>query len=147
MSRKCILYIACSVDGFIAGPEDDLSFLDKMGKQDYGYEAFLKTVDSMIVGRKTYEWVKGKLGYFPTHDLETFVITRSLKGKEDNVVFSDETPTSLVKSLKQQEGENDSLTNAELVKVTFALNELQKEIKKENPTLFSLASTDFEFDE
>ncbi|MEM8896672.1 MAG: hypothetical protein AAGC85_01145, partial [Bacteroidota bacterium] len=49
--------------------------------------------------------------------------------------------------LKQQEGENDSLTNAELVKVTFALNELQKKIKKENPTLFSQASTDFEFDE
>ncbi|MEM7515096.1 MAG: hypothetical protein AAF388_29485, partial [Bacteroidota bacterium] len=49
--------------------------------------------------------------------------------------------------LKQQEGENDSLTNSELLKVTLALNELQKKIKKENPTLFSLANTDFEFDE
>ncbi|MEM9932544.1 MAG: CHAT domain-containing protein [Bacteroidota bacterium] len=49
--------------------------------------------------------------------------------------------------LKQQEEENDSLTNAELMKVTLELNELQKQIKQENPTLFSLASTDFAFDE
>ena len=102
--RKCVLYIATSVDGLISGPNDDLSFLDKMGEEDdYGYSDFLKTVDTMVVGRRTYDWVQEKVGHFPTHDLDTFVIT----GKEisvDQIKVYSGSPTDLVKELKKQEG-------------------------------------------
>ena len=43
MSRKLILYIATSLDGYIAGLDDDLSFLSLVEKEglDYGYNQFL----------------------------------------------------------------------------------------------------------
>lgn len=58
-NRKLILYIACSLDGYIAKPNDDLSFLSMVDRtgEDYGYDDFVKTVDTVIVGRKTYDWV------------------------------------------------------------------------------------------
>jgi dihydrofolate reductase len=51
--RKIILGVAVSLDGFIEGPagEYDWCFTD----QDYGLSDFLKTVDTMFLGRKTYE--------------------------------------------------------------------------------------------
>lgn len=42
MTRKTILYIAASVDGYIAKPGDRLDFLDAVAREgeDYGYSAF-----------------------------------------------------------------------------------------------------------
>jgi dihydrofolate reductase len=53
--RKLIVYIAMSLDGYIAKPNDDLSFLSlvQMEGEDYGYEKFINTVDKVIMGRKT----------------------------------------------------------------------------------------------
>ncbi|HNF71422.1 MAG TPA: hypothetical protein PLP34_03350, partial [Chitinophagaceae bacterium] len=55
-SRKTILYIACSLDGYIAQPNDDLSFLSQVQKEgeDYGYNEFLQRIDTVIMGRRTY---------------------------------------------------------------------------------------------
>ena len=57
--RKTILYIAATLDGYIAKPGDDLFFLSmgRMEEDDYGYADFMKTVDTVIMGRKTYDWV------------------------------------------------------------------------------------------
>ena len=59
MERKVILYIACSLDGYIAQPNDDLSFLSIVEKEgeDYGYADFIKKVDTVVLGRKTYDWI------------------------------------------------------------------------------------------
>ncbi len=50
--RKAILYIATSLDGFIAQPCDDLSFLTLVEQEgeDYGYAEFLRTIDTVIMG-------------------------------------------------------------------------------------------------
>ena len=44
MNRKIILYIAMSLDGFIAKPDGDISFLSMVEKEgeDYGYTAFME---------------------------------------------------------------------------------------------------------
>ena len=54
--RKVILYIASSLDGYITKPNDDLSFLSivQQDGEDYGYSDFVKSVDTVILGRKTY---------------------------------------------------------------------------------------------
>jgi dihydrofolate reductase len=54
---RCSVYIAVSVDGFIAGPHGELDWLSVVERkgEDYGYEAFSSTVDAMVIGRKTYE--------------------------------------------------------------------------------------------
>lgn len=65
-----MLYIAASLDGYIAKPNDDLSFLDQVAQEgeDYGYADFIRTVDTVIVGRKTYDKVIS-MGYpFPHTD-------------------------------------------------------------------------------
>lgn len=57
--RKLILYIATSLDGYIANENDDLAFLDRVAEEgeDYGYAAFTETVDTVIMGRRTYDKV------------------------------------------------------------------------------------------
>ena len=79
--RKLILYISCSLDGYIAKPNDDLSFLQsvQMSGEDYGYYDFVKTVDTVIVGRRTYDWVVGQGYAFPHADKESYIITRSAR--------------------------------------------------------------------
>ena len=57
--RKVMVYIAASVDGYIAGVNDDMGFLSVASKEgeDYGYADFIDTVDTVIMGRRTYDWV------------------------------------------------------------------------------------------
>ena len=54
---RVILYIAASLDGFIARSDGDISWLDKYqgGSEDYGYSDFYKTIGACIMGAKTYE--------------------------------------------------------------------------------------------
>ena len=77
MSRKVILYIAASLDGYIAKSNDDLSFLNAVQREgeDYGYQEFMRSVDTVILGRKTYDWVMTQVEIFPHAELQTFVIT------------------------------------------------------------------------
>ena len=65
--RKTIVYIAMSVDGYIAGPNDDLSFLNavQVAGEDYGYHQFMSGVETVILGRKTYDWVMTQVDEFP----------------------------------------------------------------------------------
>ena len=71
--RKIILYIACSADGYIAGPSHDLSFLDRADQvgSDFGHAEFVARVDEAFTGRTTYEVVAG-LGYPDPHPEREF---------------------------------------------------------------------------
>jgi dihydrofolate reductase len=62
------VFIATSLDGFIAGANDDLSWLPKPGGDpgsDYGYAAFMAHVGALLMGRTTYEIVAGFAGAWP----------------------------------------------------------------------------------
>lgn len=106
--RKLILYISCSLDGFIAKPGDDLSFLERVKKEgeDYGYTDFVKTVDTVIVGRKTYDWVVGQGYDFPHRDKESYVLTRSEIPTQGNLRLYNGDVKTLVNELKQKNGKN-----------------------------------------
>jgi len=77
--RKVILYIAVSLDGYIAKPNDDLGFLSIVEQegQDYGYADFIKTADTVIVGRKTYDKVMSMGFDFPYAYKDVYIITRT----------------------------------------------------------------------
>jgi dihydrofolate reductase len=57
----CCVFIATSLDGFIARPDGNLDWLSSVERpgEDYGYRAFHDSVDTLIVGRKTYDTVLG----------------------------------------------------------------------------------------
>ncbi len=106
--RKLILYIATSLDGYIAKPNDDLSFLNRVQKEgeDYGYYNFISSVDTIIMGRKTYDWVMKQVDKFPHSDKETFIITRTVRPKKDSITFYTEKLSDLVIELKKRGGKN-----------------------------------------
>lgn len=110
MSRKLVLYISMSLDGFIATKEDDLSWLStvQVEGEDYGYEAFNETVDTYIVGRRTYEVVLGLTGgVFPAAEKhQCYVITKQERADENGVTFYNSSIEDLVNDLMAQEGKN-----------------------------------------
>lgn len=107
-NRKLTLYIASSLDGYIAQPNDDLSFLNRVQKEgeDYGYQDFLATVDTVIIGRRTYDWVMKQVPEFPHADMKTYVITRTERPQQGNITFYSGNLSELVARLKQQNGKN-----------------------------------------
>jgi dihydrofolate reductase len=56
---KTSVFVGVSVDGFIARANHDLDFLDAGGTEPHGYEEFIATVDTIVMGRKTFEVVLG----------------------------------------------------------------------------------------
>lgn len=55
--RKIIAYIATSADGYIARPDGDVAWLDRPRPAgDYGMGAFFRSIDTILWGRKTYEF-------------------------------------------------------------------------------------------
>jgi dihydrofolate reductase len=51
------VFIATSLDGFIAREDGAIDWLPQGGAEDYGYRAFIETVDTIVMGRRTYETV------------------------------------------------------------------------------------------
>ncbi len=105
---KVVLYIAASLDGYIAKPGDDLSFLSivETPGEDYGYGDFIATVDKVILGRKTYDWVMKQVPVFPHADKECYVLTRSPKASIGNTHFYAGDLEELVQTLKAKGGKN-----------------------------------------
>lgn len=53
------VFVGTSVDGFIARPNGELDFLPSDGGEPHGYDEFIATVDTIVIGRKTFETVLG----------------------------------------------------------------------------------------
>ena len=51
------VFIATSLDGFIARPDGRLDWLPVDGGEPHGYDEFIATVDAIVIGRKTFETV------------------------------------------------------------------------------------------
>ena len=57
MGIKASVFIATSLDGFIARANGDLDWLPPGGGEPHGYDEFMATVDALVIGRKTFETV------------------------------------------------------------------------------------------
>lgn len=108
MSRKVFVYIAASLDGYIAQPNDDLSFLSIVEKEgeDYGYAEFMSGIDTVIVGRRTYDWVKQHAPDFTHKDKTAYIITRTPRESEGSTHFYTGDLKELIAKLKSEEGAN-----------------------------------------
>ncbi|MEZ4850282.1 MAG: hypothetical protein R3B93_17040 [Bacteroidia bacterium] len=82
MPRKIIYYVAASIDGFISGPGDDISGFVADGNGVEKYLADLQEFDTVIMGRKTYEFGY-KYGLKPGQPayphMEHYIFSRTLK--------------------------------------------------------------------
>lgn len=131
MSRKVVLYIAMSLDGFIAKENDDIAFLSIVEQtgEDYGYQDFINNIDTVIMGRRTYQKVLTFGIDFPHKGRKCYVISRTLTGKDENVEYYGGDLTALIKSLKQADGKDIFVDGgAELVCELMKLNLIDKYI-------------------
>lgn len=109
--RKIKLYIAQSLDGFIAGPNGELDWLMSLqnpNKIDHGYNKFFASVDEAIMGRKTYDDVLSFDVPWPYKGHMTYVFTSRDKEPTGNkdVTFVAEHVASFAKKLKEKKGKD-----------------------------------------
>ena len=107
---KVSAYIAQSLDGYIAREDGNLDWLDAYNAiipegEDLGYQAFMNSVDVLVMGRNTYEKVLS-FGKWPYKDKRVIVLsTRPLDIPDaisNSVKHSDETPEILYKRLSDE---------------------------------------------
>lgn len=108
--RKISLFIAMSLDGYIAKTNDDLTFLNLVKKpgEDYGYGEFTANIDTLIIGRRTYDFVIKNIGpsHYDNGQREVYVITRTERPPIGRTTFYTGDLTELVTKLKAEKGKN-----------------------------------------
>lgn len=100
---SAVLYIAISLDGFVAGPADDISWLYRYNDVDYGFNEFFSSIGAIIQGRRAYE-VEMKNGWETPTPVPTFVLSHHLPERSpqrSNVVFTAEDVSEVLKKAKQ----------------------------------------------
>ena len=88
--RRIIVQIATSADGYIARPDGDVEWLNRRARGDYGLKQFYGTIDTILWGRKTYDWL---LDYYRKKGKKTGLFDT----KVANYVFSRKPPARVAK--------------------------------------------------
>lgn len=106
--RKIVLYIAVSLDGYIATKEHKLDWLfSAEGDGDNGYSKFYETVDTVLMGRVTYDWImEHEKSNFPYSGKECYVFTTEERMNNDYVKFINPDINIFMKELVNINGKN-----------------------------------------
>lgn len=104
---KTILYIAQSLDGYIATEDNSIEFLNKYAKHieviNY-YKKFIETIDIQVMGSKTYnEIIKQTNGIWPYTNHISYVFTTKIKTDNEYIKFVNKDVINFVKELQKQD--------------------------------------------
>lgn len=106
--RKIVYYVATSIDGYISGPDGDISLFNPEGNGVAKYLEDLKSFDTVIMGRKTYEFgykyglEPGTLAY---PHMDHYIFSKSLKFEnQDPRLFILPIELNLIHKLKNEVG-------------------------------------------
>jgi dihydrofolate reductase len=105
-ARNVILYIAMSLDGYIADADGDIGFLRLVEKdgEDYGYSTFSSSTDVVILGRKTWDTVLS----FNIPELysgkKVYVVSSGRKGQDGIAEYYNGDLGALIGKLKSETG-------------------------------------------
>lgn len=98
-----LVFVGQSLDGYIARSDGSLDFLDVPGaNEDHGFAAFLESVDALVMGRDTYDFVEA-YGSWPFGDKPVFVLShRPVEDPPDTVEALDLTPLEIAAELDRR---------------------------------------------
>lgn len=106
---QIVLYLAASLDGYIATPDGGIAWLDRFNTVDYGYDNFMKGIGSYILGSRTYEQMQsfgpGTFGKRPA-----FVVTSktlSIPAGADVRFCSADDPAAIAAAARSAAGDKD----------------------------------------
>jgi dihydrofolate reductase len=101
---QVVLYIATSLDGYIAGEDDDISWLKPFEGVDYGYDAFIDSIGAVILGRRTYDLTTGA-GWGWPYPVPGYVLTSRPPADQPegaDIAFTDRPLPELVAEARQR---------------------------------------------
>lgn len=102
--KKVILYIAESLDGFVASKDGNVAWLDRFNdpRVDYGMGDFMERIDTVVQGNTTYQQFK------PTYEgKNSYVFTREPeKYSEEGVNFIKGKPHEFIEGLDEERHQN-----------------------------------------
>ena len=112
MSRKVILFIAQTLDGYIAEANGSVDFLTNDFDLDEQYDEFISHIDTVVMGRKTYDQVVNELSpdAYPYVDFQNYILTTHPEDDTDAtdyVTFVNQDVVDLVENLKKQPSDKD----------------------------------------
>ena len=114
--RKIKLFIACSLDGYIAKEDGSVNWLPE--NTDSGYDQFYSSIDTVLMGQKTYEQIL-TFGKYPYKDKISYVFSRNPNQKKDeNVEFTSEVE-EFTKKLVSSSGKDIWLVGGSEIASTF----------------------------
>lgn len=108
-NRKIVCYIAVSLDGYIATEDDSLDWLFKVeGEGDAGYAEFMETIDTVVMGRRTYDWVmEMEKDEYPYTGLKSYIFSRSVPASvSGDIEFTNTEVPIFAEILKNQPGKD-----------------------------------------
>ena len=111
MERKVILYISQSLDGFIADSKGSVNWIVGNSNEyigDYGYENFIKNIDTVILGANTYNQIKNELSpnKWAYENLQSYVLTDEKIKDTENIKYVNMNIEKLINKLKQEKGKD-----------------------------------------
>ena len=109
--RKISLFIAMSLDGYIADSRGDVGWLKGQGDDHENidtYSEFIKNIDTILMGWNTYQQIVTELSpnEWVYSDFMTYVITHNEHASSEKIRFTNINPADLVKTLKQEDGKD-----------------------------------------
>jgi len=117
--RKTVLFIASSLDGYIAKTNGSVDWLPVNGSS--GYNEFYKSIDTVIMGKKTYDQVL-TFGAYPYKDKKSYVLTRNDAQSVDEDIQLVNNVEKLTKTLLASTGSNIWLVGgAEIITIFMNL--------------------------
>jgi dihydrofolate reductase len=99
--RPLVCFIATSLDGYIARPGGEIDWL--FTDQDYDYTQFYANVDTVVMGRKTYDLCLTSDEY-PYPGIPNYVWTRTRRGTDEHATLVSGDNVELLKGLKEKQG-------------------------------------------
>jgi len=81
---KILVYIASSLDGYIARENGDIDWLPESSESSY--DAFYKSIDTVIMGKTTYDQVL-TFGEYPYKDKKSIVFSKTQQSDDENAEF------------------------------------------------------------
>lgn len=95
---RCSVFIATSADGYIARKDGTIDWLERVQGPDYGYTAFFGSIDTLVMGRGTYDSVLG-FEDWPYAGKRVIVMTHRPAAPQRGETFTSATPAELLAEL------------------------------------------------
>lgn len=131
--RKIILYIAMSLNGKIARKNGNVDWLESLPNPentDHGYNEFLQSADTTIMGNATYRQLLSWGIDFPYRNKQNYVFTRNANlTKDENVEYIGKNHVEFARELKMQPGKAIWLIGGGQLNTLFFNHNLIDEIR------------------